>query len=200
MSRLKSRLLHCAMNNPLFITDRTRLVAQTQGRVLEICFETEKNLHYYSPWVSDLTIVSFDGPPSTTLPNTNDRGLPLQRLFPAAEADRLPFEDCSFDFAVSTLTLCRTRDTGAVLAEVRRVLKPSGAYIFREHGRSPDPSMSRWQRRLRDLWLKYGGCDIDREIDRMITMAGFRLEELEHYQLGQPKFLSTMYRGIARRQ
>lgn len=33
----------------------------------------------------------------------------------------------------------------------------------------------------------------------MIGAAGLRIEKLERYQLGQPKFLSTMYRGIARR-
>jgi ubiquinone/menaquinone biosynthesis C-methylase UbiE len=100
---------------------------------------------------------------------------------------------------VSTLTLCRTKHADAILAEVRRVLKPSGAYLFLEHGRSSDPAMSRWQRGLRNLWLNYGGCDLDREIDQIIHAAGLRLEKLDRYQLGQPKFLSTMYRGAARR-
>ena len=198
MSRLKSRLLHYAMNDPLFVTERTALVALSQGRVLEICFETEKNVHYYSPWVSDLTIVSFQGSSGDNLPVTNDRVLPVKRFFSVAENERFPFEDCSFDFVVSTLTLCRTTASDTILRELRRVLKPSGAYLFLEHGRSADPSMSLWQRRLRNLWLKYGGCDIHREIDRMITAAGFRFEKLDRFQLGQPKFLSTMYRGIAR--
>jgi SAM-dependent methyltransferase len=120
-------------------------------------------------------------------------------MFSGSDTSRLPFEDSRFDWVVSTLTLCRTRHSDAILAEVRRVLKPSGAYLFLEHGRSSDAEMSRWQRRLRNLWRNFGGCDLDREIDQMIRAAGFRIEKLERYQLGQPKFLSTMYRGTARR-
>ena len=175
------------------------MLAATQGRVLEVCFETEKNVHYYSPWVTDLAIVSLAGAPAESRHDTNDRGLRVERIFPGADATTLPFEDSSFDWIVTTLTLCRTTNTAAILAEVRRVLKPSGGYIFLEHGRSANPSMARWQQRLRDLWLEYGGCDLDREIDRMILGAGFRIEKLERFQFGQPKFLSTMYRGLARR-
>ena len=199
MSRLKSRLLHYPMKNPLFAGERTALVAPTQGRVLEICFETDKNVPYYSPWVTDLAVVCLDGAPAQTRHDTSDRGLRIERLFSGIDTRKLPFENASFDWVVSTLTLCRTRHSGAILAEVRRVLKPSGGYVFIEHGRSSDSAMSLWQQRLRSLWLRYGGCDIDREIDRMIRAAGLRIEKLERYHLGQPKFLSTMYRGIARR-
>lgn len=198
MARLKS-LLHYAMQNPLFAGERTALVAPTQGRVLEIAFETEKNVPYYSPWATDLAIVCLDAALAEPRRGAGDRGLRIERVSPGSDTARLPFEDSHFDWAVSTLTLCRTKHPDAILAEVRRVLKPSGAYLFLEHGRSADPAMSRWQARLRNLWLRYGGCDLDREIDQMILTAGFRIEKLERYQLGQPKFLSTMYRGVARR-
>jgi SAM-dependent methyltransferase len=200
MSRLESRLLHYPMKDPLFVTERTALVAATQGRVLEICFETDKNVHYYSPWVTNLAIVCLEGAPGASRHDTNDRGLRVERIFCGSEATSLPFEDSSFDWAVSALTLCRTKNTGAILAEVRRVLKPSGGYLFLEHGRSADPAMARWQHRLRKLWLGYGGCDLDREIDQMIVAAGFRIEKMERFQFGQPKFLSTMARGLARRR
>lgn len=199
LSRLKSRLLHYAMKNSLFSGERTALVSATQGRVLEIAFETEKNVPYYSPWVTDLTIVCLDGAAGGRRKSVSDRGLHIERIFSGADTASLPFEDASFDWVVSTLALCRLKHADAVLAEVRRVLKPSGAYIFLEHGRSADPSMSRWQQRLRNLWLNYGGCDLDREIDGMIGAAGLRIEKLDRFQLGQPKFLSTMYRGAARR-
>jgi len=198
MSRLKSRLLHYAMNKPLFVTERTALVSLPQGRVLELCFETGKNVHYYSPWVTDLAIVSFAGAPAQTTRDANDRGLRVEKLFPRSDTASLPFDDSTFDWVVSTLTLCRTQRSAAILAEVRRVLKPSGGYLFLEHGRSSNPSISGWQRRLRKLWLEYGGCDLDREIDQMIISAGFRLEKLKRFQFGRPKFLSSMYRGLAR--
>jgi SAM-dependent methyltransferase len=199
MSRLKSGLAHYAMKNALFAGERTALISATQGRVLEICFEAGKNLHYYSPWVTDLAIVCLNGAMAEPHHDTSDRGLRVERIFSGTDATALPFKDSCFDWVVSTLTLCRTKHTDAILEEVRRVLKPSGTYLFLEHGRSADPAMSRWQRRLRDLWLNFGGCDLDREISQMISDAGLRIEKLERYQLGQPKFLSTMFRGAARR-
>ena len=199
MSFLNSRLQHYAMKNSLFAGDRTALVAVTQGRVLEICFEAGKNLHYYSPWVTSLSVVCLDGAPAAPQRDANDRGLPVERIFPGADAIKLPFEDCSFDWVVTTLTLCRMPDPEMILAEVRRVLKPSGAYLFLEHGRSEEPSMRRRQSRLRKIWLEIGGCDLDRDIAEVIRAAGLRLEKMERYQLGRPKFLSTMCRGLARR-
>lgn len=199
LSRLKSRLLHYAMKNPLFSGERTTLVSATQGRVLEIAFETEKNVPYYSPWVTDLAIVCVDGAVAEPRESVSNRGLRVERIFSGADIAALPFEDSRFDWVVTTLALCRLKHAGAVLAEVRRVLKPSGEYIFLEHGRSADTSMRQWQQRLGRLWLKFGGCDLNREIDQMIHAAGLRIDKLDRYQLGQPKFLSTMYRGTAKR-
>ncbi len=198
MARLKSRLLHYPMNNPLFVTERTGVLAVTQGRVLELCFETEKNVHYYSPWVTDLTIVSLEGAPAESSHATNDRGLRVEKVFVGSDAIRLPFEDAVFDWVVSTLVLCRTKHTEEILSEARRVLKPAGRFVFLDHGRSENPSLGRWQHRLRNLWLEYGGCDVDREIDQLIAGAGFHIEKLDRFEFGRPKFLSAMYRGIAR--
>ncbi|MEW5535628.1 class I SAM-dependent methyltransferase, partial [Streptomyces virginiae] len=49
----------------------------------------------------------------------------------------LPFEDATFDTALSTWTLCTIPDPVAALREVRRVLKPGGGLHFIEHGLAP---------------------------------------------------------------
>jgi SAM-dependent methyltransferase len=199
LNSLKSRLQHYSMKNSLFSGERTALVAVTQGRVLEICFDTEKNLHYYSPWVTSLTVVCLKGAPAAPQHDANDRGLRVERIFPGADAVKLPFDDASFDWVVTTLTLCRMERPEAILAEVRRVLKPSGGYVFLEHGRSQDPVIRRRQTQLRNLWMRVGECELDTEIERVIGAAGMRVEKLDRYQLGRPRFLSAMYRGLARR-
>jgi SAM-dependent methyltransferase len=45
-------------------------------------------------------------------------------------ADELPFEDGSFDLAVSSFVLQLVPNRGAALAEVRRVLRPGGAFAW----------------------------------------------------------------------
>ncbi|HVN28839.1 MAG TPA: class I SAM-dependent methyltransferase [Candidatus Binataceae bacterium] len=187
------------MQNSLFSGERTALVALTQGRVLEVCFETGKNLHYYSPWVTSLSVVCLEGASTPMRHDANDRGLPVELIFPGSDAARLPFADASFDWVVTTLALCRMTYPAAMLAEISRVLKPSGAYAFLEHGRSSDPAMAHRQMRLRKLWLDIGGCDLDLEIERIIGAAGLRIEKLDRYQGQRPKFLSTMYQGMAKR-
>ena len=46
--------------------------------------------------------------------------------FQEADAEELPFADASFDAVVSNLCLHLVTDADRMLAEVRRVLKPSG--------------------------------------------------------------------------
>ena len=59
--------------------------------------------------------------------------------------ERLPLADASADAIVCTLTLCSVRSPEAVLAEVRRVLKPRGTFLFVEHVLSPTDSGLRAQ-------------------------------------------------------
>ncbi len=53
-------------------------------------------------------------------------------VFQAGDATDLPFEDASFDVAHCHALLNHVPDTQAVLAEVKRVLKPGGLFAARE--------------------------------------------------------------------
>ena len=58
--------------------------------------------------------------------------IPVERS--GLDGQSLPFEDDSFDSALSTWTMCTIPDVAAALGEVRRVLKPGGRLHFVEHG------------------------------------------------------------------
>ncbi len=90
-----------------------------------------------------------------------------------ADAETLPFDAGRFDCVVSTWTLCTIPDVEKSLGEIRRVLKPSGRFLFLEHGRSEEPGLARWQDRLDRLHGMFtGGCHANREIDRLVSGGG----------------------------
>lgn len=105
--------------------------------------------------------------------------------FRLASAQGLEFDDASIDVVLSTLVLCSVPDPLAVLAEVRRVLRPGGRFVFIEHVAAPRGTLlRRSQRLLGPLWsLMADGCRPDRELGAAIRAAGFGALELEEFRV-----------------
>ena len=100
-----------------------------------------------------------------------------------AEATGLP--DARADAVISSLVLCSVADPDAVLAEVRRVLRPGGTFRFVEHVVAPAGTFTRLvQRSLRRPWgWVFEGCSCERDIEGAIRAAGFRSVVVERYRL-----------------
>jgi ubiquinone/menaquinone biosynthesis C-methylase UbiE len=61
------------------------------------------------------------------------------------KAENLSVADNSFDYVVSTLTLCSVQDLTKALSEIYRVLRPQGKLIFIEHVAAVNnPKRHRW--------------------------------------------------------
>jgi ubiquinone/menaquinone biosynthesis C-methylase UbiE len=197
--RLRARTLDWMMRRMDDL--RAEALAAAEGDVLEVGFGTGLNLGFYPPAVK--SVVGLDRVSIEGLPALAER---LGRArFPVEpctrRADReLPFDAGRFDCVVTSWTLCSIREPEAALAEMRRVLKPGGRYLFIEHGRAPSPSTARWQDRLNPLWRRLAdGCNMNRPIDRLVEDAGFQLARLERFRHRGPAVLAHMFRGIATR-
>jgi ubiquinone/menaquinone biosynthesis C-methylase UbiE len=59
--------------------------------------------------------------------------LGLQLKVVRGRGEALPLDDASVDAVVATLVLCTVENPAAVLAEVARVLRPGGRFVFVEH-------------------------------------------------------------------
>lgn len=191
-------LMDWLMRGKEFQRLRSSLLTVVRGDVLEIGFGSGLNLAHYPPAVRRLTAAD----PARFLPRTVARraaavDFPVEIHHNAAEA--LPFADRRFDWVVSTWTLCSIADPLRALAEVRRLLKPDGRFIFLEHGRCQDERIAAWQDRLNPIQNVLGcGCHLNRRIDRLIEHGGFGLIHLDRFFMtGAPKLVGAMYQGWA---
>ncbi|HEX5730673.1 class I SAM-dependent methyltransferase [Microbacterium sp.] len=127
------------------------------------------------------------------------RGVQLDLRERMAEATGLP--DDSVECVISSLVLCSVQDPGAVLAEVRRILRPGGTFRFLEHVVAEDGTPTRTaQRILRRPWAwTFEGCSCERDLETAVRAAGFQSVAVERYRLHSP-FLpfNTHIAGTAR--
>jgi ubiquinone/menaquinone biosynthesis C-methylase UbiE len=194
------RLLDLAMSSRLLRKPRNRALAPARGRILEIGFGTGRNLAHYPPNVQRIEAIDPDlDLDRLSMPRIARS--PIAVDFHHLDAAHLPFEDGRFDTVVSTFTLCSIPDIVHALAEIRRVLKPGGQFLFLEHGLAPDPRVARWQQRLNETWKPLaGGCHLNRPVRTMIEESGLALDRVQQYYLGRvPRFLGYLSEGIALR-
>ena len=114
-----------------------KVVPQARGRVLEIGMGAGHNLPYYRAEQVE-RIVGID-PCSTSWalaqPRATSLGVPLE--FIEGSAESMPLPDEEFDTVLMTYSLCTIPDAQAALQEIRRVLKPGGAWCFANMVRRP---------------------------------------------------------------
>ena len=194
------RLMNWVMAGEEFRRLRMELLAQVHGEVLELGIGTGLNLPHYPKTVTQLHAVDPANPlPKIVTERTTSQSFPIRIQHVTAES--LPYDDRSFDFAVSTWTLCTIPDALKALREVGRVLKPDGIFLFLEHGRSENESVAAWQDRLNPIQHIIGcGCNLNRRIDQLIIQAGLKITTLDRFHMQNVlRLAGAMYKGQATR-
>jgi ubiquinone/menaquinone biosynthesis C-methylase UbiE len=195
--RILPRCVDWLLSRQPFLEARERITKGLRGDVIEIGFGSGLNLPYYPREVSRIYAIDPSGL-ARELAAERVAACPVPVEFRGLDGQALPFPDASVDAVLSTFTLCTIPDWERALAEVRRVLKPGGRFHFLEHGRSPEPSVAKWQDWLTPIQRRIaGGCHLNRPIDRGIEAAGLRIGPIERYYLAGPKFAAHLYEGSA---
>ncbi|SDB89592.1 Methyltransferase domain-containing protein [Pelagirhabdus alkalitolerans] len=159
---------------------RASLLKQAHGHVLEIGAGTGINFSFYS---SEVTKVDAIEPDFSMRKKAKKKATTKIKLHDA-QAESLPFEDNTFDSAVSTLVLCSVSDPELAIQELKRVVKPNGKCLIFEHVKVENPIISKVQDVLTPVWKHMAdGCHLNRETDILIEEANFYVvKKHTHYQ------------------
>ena len=178
---------------------RKKVVPLAKGVVLEVGIGSGLNIPFYNKNNIE-KIIGLD--PSEELNVlakrvADDNGIQIDFLINGAEDIDLP--DSSVDTILITYTLCTIPNLNKSMSEMKRVLKPGGKFIFCEHGIAPDINIIKWQRRINPIWgIFFGGCNINRNIPKIISESGFNISNLNQMYLpSTPKIVGYNYWGEA---
>jgi ubiquinone/menaquinone biosynthesis C-methylase UbiE len=176
---------------------RHELLSSARGRTLEIGAGTGANIPHYPDGLQDLLLAEPFEPMRRQLERKlRESGRSAHTLDASAQA--LPLEKESIDTVVSTLVLCTVDFPDLALAEIARVLRPDGQFLFIEHVRSHSPRVARWQDRLETPWRHFGaGCRCNRDTIASITAAGFSTEHEDGHWKGVPPIVAPLVVGRA---
>jgi SAM-dependent methyltransferase len=178
---------------------RRRTCAGLTGDVVELGFGSGLNVDVYPDSVRRIAAIEpSDGGWRLAADRLATSRVPIDRA--GLDGQRLPFDDDTFDAALTTFTMCTIPDLPAALAEVRRVVRDRGTVHFLEHGTAPDESVRTWQRRLEPIQRRVaGGCHLTRDIPGSFADAGLTVTSIDSfYQPGTPKAFGAMNLGVAR--
>jgi len=177
------------------------MIPLAQGDVLEIGIGPGVNFPLYDTTKVKKVFALEPNPCMLRGADEQRRRTSLRVEFIDLPGERIPLPDESVDTVVSTFTLCTIPGVVDAIHGLRRVLKPDGQFIFFEHGLAPDAPVQKWQRRVEPLFkLAFGGCHVTRNIPELISLGGFRIEQLEQAYLAPfPKSGSYCFWGKATR-
>jgi SAM-dependent methyltransferase len=132
------------------------------------------------------------------------------RFLVADVAELLPFRDASFDAVMSNVALHMFPDdvTRSVFAEIGRVVRPDGLFLFHVNALEDRPLRARWRAVVRELEQDYvleeSGQTMHffseaylRELLREWRELRLDRVEIAHGETGEP--FKQVWRGLARR-
>ncbi|WP_395727526.1 class I SAM-dependent methyltransferase [Nakamurella sp.] len=164
-------------------------LATARGRVLEIGAGSGLSVPHYPSGIDELVLVEPNHAFHPSLRIAAD-SLPFPTSVVDVDAHELPFTDSSFDTVTASLVFCSVDDPERMLAEIHRVLRPGGRFLFHEHVRGGrvrgivQDLCTPLQRRLAD------GCRPNRDFEASLATSALQVVSITHRRM--PTLIPTL--------
>ena len=198
--KILPHVINCACGQPAIAVQRSRVVPQAAGQVLELGIGTGLNAQHYDPDQVEHVIGLDPSVESWSMAEPKMRQQDIAFEYIAGSAEDIPLASASVDSVVLTYTLCTIPEPERALKEVARVLRAEGRVLIAEHARSPDAGIARWQDRLDGPWGRIaGGCHLNRDIRGLLDQSPLRVTHWDSRYLPKtPKIAGFNVWGEAR--
>ena len=172
------RAMDAVLGQPEVHAERVEALAHARGAILEVGIGTGLNLPAYPDRVTAIKALTLEAAlDPRAAARAAERGIAVSLV--SGDAERMPFDDETFDTVACTFLLCSVGDPSAVVREVRRILRPEGRLLFMEHVAYVAPGKRAIQRVLDPVSRVVScGCSLVRESASTIADAGLQIEEL----------------------
>ena len=157
---------------------RRSQLSQARGKTLEIGAGNGFSVPYYTVQVDELTLIEPNAHLRELLAGSINHAAPRNIILADGDVHALDYPDATFDTVTASLVFCSVSDPHRALAEVHRVLKPGGRFLFHEHVRGNglravlQDVLTPLQRRVAD------GCHANRNFESLLSDSPFVLDSL----------------------
>jgi len=152
---------------------------------LEIGVGTGKNFKYYPKEQFAIGVDLSEGMLRKAKSNSKRK----TKFLIQSDAQRLPFNDSSFDQVVATFVFCSVPDPTVGFKEIKRILKPGGKLYLLEHVLPENKLLAKLFNFFNYITVKQGGVFINRRTVDNVVAAGFEIEK-------ELNLLSTIFKLI----
>ncbi|KAK9822289.1 hypothetical protein WJX74_003361 [Apatococcus lobatus] len=146
--------------------------------VVEVGIGGGQNMHFYAehPGITVTGIDPNNAFQEYSIKNAQKHGLGPGRFnWIQGSGEKLPLPDNCCDAVITTMVFCSVTDLDRCMAEVQRVLRPGGKFLFMEHiGAKPGSILRTIQQLINPLWkFTFENCNLDRNTLATIRQSGF---------------------------
>lgn len=157
--------------------------------VVEIGSGPGANLRYYPPGAA---LTAIEPNPAMHAPlRANAARWGIDLTIRGLKGESLDLASESVDAVVGTLVLCSVDNPRKVVAEIMRILKPGGRFLFLEHvAAMKGTPLNRFQEWLAKPWLwAFDGCHLNRDTHLTLGQTGFATVDMDCFMLSSPAVL-----------